>query len=150
MFLLLLRPPRALLGRPVLSIFVFLSAPSLGARLSTIPQSIHCKVEHQAICKQGLVFELRVSRPRCPPLPRLLPSLRNDLIAGALSSYNGHPYLTGNSNFDAAPVATASLDLPRESWDLFSFAEGSYIKGIDQIFSRNKYFSIDWHVYDTG
>lgn len=49
----------------------FLSAvPSSDARLSTIPQSIHCKVEHQAVCKQGLVFELRVSRPRCPPLHR--------------------------------------------------------------------------------
>jgi len=52
------------------SSFLSSSVPSSDMRLSTIPQSIHCKVEHQAVCKQGLVFELRVSRPRCPPLHR--------------------------------------------------------------------------------
>jgi len=63
---LLLPFPRALSPRFINLRFPF--SGYSGAQLSTIPQSIHCKVEHQAVCKQGLVFELRVSRPRCPPL----------------------------------------------------------------------------------
>lgn len=49
-----------------LSIFVSFPANILSLdNVDDIPQSIHCKVEHQAVYRQGLVFELRVSRLRC-------------------------------------------------------------------------------------
>lgn len=121
------------LCRLVLSIFVLLlsAAPSAGARLSTIPQSIHCKVEHQAVCKQGLVFELRVSRPRC--LLFFGSAAANRPNCRALCSHiMANPYLTGNPNFNTASMAMDSL--LRELRDFFF----SVRKAKETIHQRNR------------